>query len=288
MVHFSQYRIQTALLSLFLIASGVIAYIYNGGFRYSVDFTGGTDIRMRFEKPENTGAIQKAIHDEWNGTVYNIVDANEIIIRIQDTPETVENLDQKIVATVNAVSEDNPGTILQKNSLSSSVGDTLRYASLKAIIISLLLMLLYIAFRFEFAFGFGAVIALLHDPIAVLAVFLILNREISIDVIGGLLAVIGYSINDTIVIFTQIRKNLKIMKGQPIATIVDTSINQTLRRTILTSVATCLVVGSMLIFGGDAIRSLSLAIFIGIIVGTYSSIFVASSIMMYFYQEKNK
>jgi preprotein translocase subunit SecF len=286
MVHFSQYRIHSALLSALLIVSGIVAYIYNGGFRYSVDFTGGTDIRMRFEKPENTAAIQKAIHDEWKGTVYNIIDANEIIIRIQDTPETVENLDQKIQATVDAVSVDNPGTILQKNSLSSSVGDTLRYASIKAIIIALLLMLLYIAFRFEFAFGFGAVVALLHDPIAVLAVFLFINREISIDVIGGLLAVLGYSINDTIVIFTQIRKNLKVMKGQPIDVIVDTSINQTLRRTILTSVATTLVVGSMFVFGGDAIRSLSLAILIGIIVGTYSSIFLASSIMMCFYKEE--
>jgi len=286
MVHFSQYRIHTALFSLLLIVAGVVAYIYNGGFRYSVDFTGGTDIRMRFEKPQNTAAIQKAVHDEWNGTVYNILDANEIIIRIQDSPETVENLDQAIQATVSAVSPDNPGAIIQKNSLSSSVGDTLRYASIKAIIISLLLMLLYIALRFEFAFGFGAVVALLHDPIAVLAVFLFLNREISIDVIGGLLAVIGYSINDTIVIFTQIRKNLKVMKGQPIDVIVDTSINQTLRRTILTSLATALVVGSMLVFGGEAIRSLSLAILIGIIIGTYSSIFIASSIMMCFYKEE--
>ncbi|MBV8661151.1 MAG: protein translocase subunit SecF [Candidatus Dependentiae bacterium] len=285
MVHFSQYRIQSALLSLLLISVGVVAYIHNGGFRYSVDFTGGTDIRMRFEKPENTAAIQKAVYDEWKGTVYNIVDANEIIIRMQDTPETVENLEQKIVATVDAVSTDNPGTILEMNSLSSSVGDSLRYASLKAILIALFLMLLYIAFRFEFAFGFGAVVALLHDPIAVLTIFLLLNREISIDVIGGLLAVLGYSINDTIVIFTQIRKNLKLMKGQPIAVIVDTSINQTLRRTILTSLATALVVGAMFVFGGEAIHSLSLAILIGILVGTYSSIFVASSIMMYFYKE---
>ena len=285
MVHFSQYRIHTALLSVLLVIAGITAYIVNGGFRYSVDFTGGTDIRMRFEKPENTSAIQKAIHDEWKGTVYNIIDANEIIIRIQDTPETTENLDQKIQATVDAVSTDNPGAILQKNSLSSAVGDTLRYSSIKAMIIALLLMLLYIAFRFEFAFALGAVVALLHDPIAVLSVFLFINREISIDVIGGLLAVIGYSINDTIVIFTQIRKNLKTMKGQPIATIVDTSINQTLRRTILTSVATTLVVGSMFIFGGDAIRSLSLAILVGILIGTYSSIFIASSIMMCFYKE---
>ncbi|MBP6869369.1 protein translocase subunit SecF [Candidatus Babeliales bacterium] len=286
MVHFSQYRIQSVLLSLLLIFAGVVAYIHNGGFRYSVDFTGGTDIRMRFEKPENTAAIQKAVHDEWKGTVYNILDANEIIIRIQDTPETVDNLDEKVLATVDAVSTDNPGTILQKNSLSSSIGDSLRKSSLKALLIALFLMLLYIAVRFEFAFGIGAVIALFHDALTVLAVFLLINREISIDVVAALLAVLGYSINDTIVIFTQIRKNLKAMKGKPLAEIVDTSINQTLRRTMLTSLSTALVVGSMLIFGGESIFSLSLAILLGIIFGTYSSIFIASSIMMCFYKEE--
>jgi len=286
MFHFSQYRIQSALLSLILILSGVAAYIYNGGFQYSVDFTGGTDIRMRFEKPENTTAIKKAVYDEWKGTVYNIIDANEIIIRVQDTPETVENLEHKILATVNAVSVDNPGKILQKNSLSSSIGDSLRKSSLTAIIIALLLMLLYIAVRFQFAFAIGAVIALFHDALTVLAVFLLLNREISIDVVGAILAVLGYSINDTIVIFTQIRKNLKALKGQPLAAIVDTSINQTLRRTLLTSLSTAIVVGSMFVFGGDTIRSLSLAILLGVIFGTYSSIFIASSIMMVFYQEE--
>ncbi|AXK60778.1 protein translocase subunit SecF [Candidatus Chromulinivorax destructor] len=285
MFHFSQYRIQSALLSLLVIFAGISAYIYNGGFRYSVDFTGGTDIRMRFDKPENTAAIKKAIHDEWNGTVYNIIDANEIIIRIQDTPETTDNLDQKIQATVDAVSIDNPGKILQKSSLSSAVGDSLRNSSIKAILIALALMLVYIAMRFRFAFAIGAVVALFHDALAVLACFLIINRPIDIDVVAAILAVLGYSINDTIVIFTQIRKNLVSMKGKALDVIVDTSINQTLRRTILTSASTSLVVGSMLIFGGDAIRSLSLAILLGIIFGTYSSIFIASSIMMLFYKE---
>jgi preprotein translocase subunit SecF len=285
MFHFSQYRIQSALLSLIVIFAGIAAYVHNGGFRYSVDFTGGTDIRMRFDKPENTAAIKKAIHDEWNGTVYNIIDANEIIIRIQDTPETTDNLDQKVQATVDAVSIDNPGRILQKSSLSSAVGDSLRNSSIKAILIALFLMLLYIAMRFKFAFAVGAVVALFHDAVAVLACFLIINRTIDIDVVAAILAVLGYSINDTIVIFTQIRKNLASMKGQALDVIVDTSINQTLRRTILTSASTSLVVGSMLIFGGDAIRSLSLAILLGIIFGTYSSIFIASSVMMLFYKE---
>jgi len=287
MFHFSQYRVQSVLLSSILIFAGMTSYIRNGGFQYSVDFTGGTDIRMRFEKPEDTPAIKEAIQDEWKGTVYNIVDANEIIIKIQSTAETVENLDKKVLATVDAVSIDNPGTIIQINSLSSSVGDTLFYSSMKAIVIALFLMLLYIAFRFKFAFAVGSVLALFHDALAILACFLILNREISIDVVGAILATLGYSINDTIIIFTQIRKNLTKLKGQPLAVIVDTSINQTLRRTLLTSFSTALVVGSMFVFGGSTIRDLSLAILLGIVIGTYSSIFIASSIMMIFYKEEN-
>ena len=286
MFHFLRYRAHSALLSAAIIGAGFFAYNQNGGFRYSVDFTGGTEIRMRFEKPENTAAIQKSIHDEWQGTVYNILEANEIIIRVQDTPEKVQNLDEKIKATVNKVSIDNPATIIQKNSLSSSVGDSLRWKSIKAIIIALLAMLLYIGLRFKFAFAIGAVVAIFHDALAILACFLLLNREISIDVVGAILATLGYSINDTIVIFTKIRKNLKDLKGESLRSIVDQSINQTLRRTLLTSLSTGLVVGSQFIFGGDTIRSLSLALLLGIIFGTYSSIFIASSVMMLFLKEE--
>lgn len=285
MFYFLRYRMHSALLSLLIIGAGIVSYLYNGGFRYSVDFTGGTEIRMRFDKQEDTAAIKQAIADEWKGTVYNILDANEIIVRVQETPENVKDLDKKIKATVDKASVDNPAKIVQKNSLSSSVGDTLRWKSIQAVIIALLAMLMYIGIRFKFAFAVGAVVAILHDALAILACFLLLNREISIDVIGAILATLGYSINDTIVIFTRIRKNLKGSKGSSISTIVNNSINQTLRRTLLTSLSTGLVVGSQFFFGGDSIRSLSLALLLGIIFGTYSSIFIASSVMMLFFKE---
>lgn len=287
MFYFLRYRIHSALLSLAIIGAGIVAYIHNGGFRYSVDFTGGTEIRMRFDKPENTAAIKKAIADEWNGTVYNILEANEIIVRVQDTPEKVTDLDKKIRATVDKASQGNPSQVIQKNSLSSSVGDTLRWKSIKAIIIALLAMLIYIGIRFQFAYAVGAVVAIFHDALAILACFLLLNREISIDVIGAILATLGYSINDTIVIFTRIKQNLKKEKGLSLETIVNNGINQTLRRTLLTSLSTGLVVGSQFIFGGDSIRNLSLALLLGIIFGTYSSIFIASPTMMLF-SPKNK
>jgi preprotein translocase SecF subunit len=134
--------------------------------------------------------------------------------------------------------------------------------------------------RFKFAFAAGTVVALLHDAIAILACFLFLDKDISLNMIGAILTVLGYSINDTVVIFTRIRNNLKHSSGQSMHDVVNMSINQTLRRTLLTSFATTLVVASLFIFGGEVLRDLSLALLVGIIVGTYSSIYIASPVMM--------
>lgn len=286
MFNFLRYHKIAAIFSIALIGTGVGLYIKNGGFQYSVDFTGGAEIRVRFAEKENTDAIKNAIAKEWNGTVYNILESNEIIVRVQDTPVTVENLDQKLLATINNASAENPGTLLQINSISNSVGQTLRNKSILAILMALLLMLLYITARFKLAFAVGAVVAILHDALAILACFLLLNNEISIDVIGAILATLGYSINDTIVIFTKIRQNLKTMKNKPISEVVNISLNQTLRRTLLTSLSTALVVGSQFVFGGATIRSLSLALLLGIIFGTFSSIFIASPTMMLLFKEE--
>ena len=147
-------------------------------------------------------------------------------------------------------------------------------------------MLLYIWLRFfSVSFGVGAVVSLFHDAIVILGIFLLFDKEISINVISAILAVLGYSINDTIVIFTKIRQNIKTMRDVPIAKIVNTSINQTLSRTILTSFSTALVVLSLFILGGEALRDLSLALLIGIIFGTYSSIYIASPLMLLLYKE---
>lgn len=286
MYDFLKYRVPSALFSMVIIAAGIAAYITKGGFRYSVDFTGGTEVRIRFEKPENTAEIKKAVHADWQGTVYNVLAANEIIVRIQSSAESVQGLDEKVLATVNKISEGNPGTVIQSNSISNSVGQGLWAKFLKAILISLILLLLYITFSFQFAFAVGAVVAIAHDALVILSWFLLLDKEISIEVIGAILATLGYSINDTIIIFSQIRKNLKKVKGKSLHDIVNLSLNQTLTRTILTSVATALVVVSLFVLGGETIRDLSFALLLGIVFGTFSSIYIASPVMMLFAKEK--
>ncbi len=284
--NFLRYRILAAGLSVAFIAVGVVSYVVKGGFRYSVDFTGGTEVRLKFEKPENSAEVKKAIHDEWKGTVYTVLGRNEIIVRVQETVDKVKDLNEKILTTVNKVSIDNPGEITQINSISNSVGQSLWQKFLKAIIISLLLLLLYITLSFQFAFAVGAIVGIVHDAFIVLTFFILLDKEISIEVIGAILATLGYSINDTIIIFSRIRQNLKKEKTMSLYDLVNVSLNQTLRRTLLTSSATALVVLSQFVFGGPTIRDLSFALLLGIVFGTLSSIYIASPVMMLFSKDR--
>jgi preprotein translocase SecF subunit len=181
---------------------------------------------------------------------------------------------------------DNPVALMQSEAVGESVGEMLRSNSFYAVLFSILAILLYIAFRFwSVAFGLGAVVSLVHDTVVMLGACMFLNIEISMVVIGAILALLGYSNNDTIVNFSQIRKNIKQMRGASLYDIINTSINQMLRRTIMTSAATSLVVLAMLIFGGEVLRDFSLIFLVGIIFGTYSSIYIASPVVMWFYKE---
>jgi len=283
--NFLKYSVPSVLFTLVIIGAGIAAYIVKGGFRYSVDFAGGTELRVRFEQPVDTEAVKKAIHDGWQGTVYSVIGSPELIVRVQQTPDKVDGLDKKLIEAINTASENNPGVVLQVNSISRTISDNLWSVWLKAILLALFLLTLYLSISFRPAFAIGAVLALAHDALIVLACFILLDKEISIDFIGAIMAVLGYSINDTIIVFSRIRYNMKKLKGQSLYDIVNISVNERLRRTILTSFATSLVVMSMFIFGGDTIRDFSLVILLGIIFGTFSSIYIASPIMMFFVKE---
>ncbi|MBI2344574.1 protein translocase subunit SecF [Candidatus Dependentiae bacterium] len=280
--NFLKYSVPSVLLTLVIIGAGIVGYVTKGGFKYSVDFAGGTELRVRFQKPIDTEAVKKIVHDDWQGTVYSVVGSPELIIRVHQAPDQVANLDKQLLASLDRVSPDNPAEVLQIMSISRTISDNLWAEWLKAIIIALALLTLYLSISFKFAFALGAVIALAHDALIVLACFILLDKEISIDFIGAIMAVLGYSINDTIIVFSRIRHNMKKLHSESLYDIVNISVNERLRRTILTSFATALVVLSMFIFGGDTIRDFSLVILLGIIFGTFSSIYIASPIMMLF------
>jgi preprotein translocase subunit SecF len=295
MINFLKYRLVCAIFSLALFAGFIGLYSYRMAtrgyaFSYSVDFTGGTQFLLRFSKPVSDSQIKDILEKNgFHNPAMRDFSQNEIIVRLKQVSTDTKGFSENIQ---NALQNALPNTkveILSVDSVSGGIGEVLRWKSIYAVGLALLLMLLYIWFRFwSVSFGVGAVVALFHDAMVILFAFLLLDKEISINVISAILAVLGYSINDTIVIFTKIRQNIKTMRNVPIEKIVNVSLNQTLRRTILTSFATSLVVLSLITLGGEALRDLSLALLIGMIFGTYSSIYIASPIMLLLYKEGAK
>lgn len=290
MVNYLKYRYACTAFFIFLIVAGVGGYFYNvnkygTAFNFSVDFTGGTQVLLKFAQPIGSDNIRSILSEKgFSGAELREFGANEVLIRVQNFDADVRGVGSKIAAALQQEAKDNNVEILGVNSVGSAVGDNLRWGAIKAIVIALFLMLLYVAIRFRFAFAVGAVFALFHDALVIAVYFLLSRQEMSIDVIGAILMVLGYSINDTIVIFSKIRENLARMGSVGLVDVVNISINQTMTRTIRTSLSTALVVVSLLVFGGEMLRGLSITLLLGIIFGTYSSIFVASPVMMYLYK----
>lgn len=294
MINFLKFRYIALLFSITTVAAGVVAYVYKiqtrgYAFSYSVDFTGGTQILFKFSQPVTGSNVEKLLeHAGWPGAITREFSGkNDVLVRVKEVVTDSKGLAERMRE---AIKQQLPGTdidILQSESIGPGIGADLRWKSIYAVLLSMLAMLLYIAWRFwSLSFGVGAVVSLLYDAIFLLVVFLLFDLEISVNIIGAILAVLGYSMNDTIVIFSRIRSNIVKMPQTPIGTIVNVSINETLRRTLLTSLATTLTVVAMLLLGGQVLRDFSLALFIGIVFGTYSSIYIASPVMMMLYRQK--
>lgn len=288
MIDFLKWRNASALFSLTLLAifAGASIYRYQTRghvFSYSIDFTGGVQVLFRSDLPFSDTVLKDALTAQgWEGTSIRMLSGNEAIVRVKEFTAETKDVGDRILTTIQAAFPGNSITLLESESVGPGVGETLRWKSIYAVILVLIALLAYIALRFwSFAFAAGAVVALAHDALVMLALFLLLDREISVNVIGAILAILGYSINDTIVIFSQIRDSFQKHSGESLENNVNVSLNKTFTRTILTSISTGIPVIIMLIFGGEALYDLSLALLVGIIFGTYSSIYVASPVMMY-------
>ena len=280
-INFMRYKELCLSLFLVLIIATGFTYWLKNGFNYSVDFTGGTQLQLKFENPVDGEQIKNLLKDAgWKSVDIRVFSSNHILVRLQSEVE-LKTL-QKQISEFLASKISNKLTIEKIDSVSPKVGKLLRSNSIKAIFIALVLMLLYITIRFKSSYALGAVLALVHDTLIIVFFFLLTGIEISADVIAAIIMILGYSINDTIVIFSRIRENIVILKDKPMLEIVNISLNQTLRRTLLTSFSTALVVMSLIMLGGETLRGLSFVLLIGIIFGTYSSIFIASPIMLMF------
>lgn len=279
---FLKYRYVWLVVSILYLVVGIGAYFALGGFKYNIDFTGGAEIRLSFEKPLELTQLRSVVSNcGWKDVIIQETGTNkrEFMIRMGGEQQDA-NLEQKIVDALKTGMPGNKATIVGMTKVGAEVRSETTWNAIKAVFLAMLVLLLYIAVRFEFRFGVGAVVALAHDLLAILA-FLVLTREqVSLDVLAAMMAILGYSVHDTIVIFSRIRENMKNLRNLSEYDIVNLSINQTLSRTLLTSFATLLSVIAILTLGGETLRGLSLIMFVGIIVGTYSSIYIASPVMM--------
>lgn len=280
MIDFLRWKNFNICLSISFIVISAIAW-YTRGISYSVDFDGGSQILLSFAQPVNSDDIKRILITKgWSSVVTREFSPTEVVVRIKEFVGDSKGEVERLRATLQEGLGGNQVTVKSKESVGPAAGANMRIKAIYAMLIGLLLMLIYVAVRFEFSFAAGAVLSLLHDALTIVGAFILMGLEMSPNVIVAVLTILGYSINDTIVIFTRIRENLHKVSQESLYNIVNLSTNQTLTRTILTSFATSLTVLAFLFIGGESLRDLSLALLIGIVVGTYSSIYIASPVMM--------
>lgn len=266
----------SSILLIICLASIVIK-----GFNFGIDFSSGYIVQLKFNQQISVLDIQNKFSqnniDDVSVQLYG--SSKDILLKLKDD----KLFQQKNINNyLNEIFSDNSFTISKLEYVGSQVGSELREKGEWAMLIALFSILIYVAMRFELIYGLGAITALIHDVIITLGVFSFFDLTFDLSVLAAVLAVIGYSLNDSIVVFDRIRENNIVLRKLSIVDVLDKSINQTLSRTLVTSLTTLLVIFSLLIFGGDAVRNFSIAMFIGIVVGTYSSIFVASASLSYF------
>jgi preprotein translocase subunit SecF len=271
------------VVSAVLIIAGVVSLIVHGGPNYGIDFAGGTLIQVRLSQPASPGEIRQALKEGGlTGTVQHFggEGAREYLIRLQATSPDLEGLSATIAGALAERFGEDSFEIRRTEMVGPKVGKDLRNKGLQAIIAALIGILIYISVRFELKFAIGAVVALGHDVMITVGALSLTNREVSLPVLAALLTIVGYSLNDTIVVYDRIRENMRRKRrGGEYDTMINLSVNETLSRTILTSVTTLIVITILFILGGGVIHDFAFALLIGIIVGTYSSVFVASPVV---------
>jgi preprotein translocase subunit SecF len=266
---------------MILIGLGSIAL--SGGLKYGIDFSGGTLIQLQFKTAPDIELIRDGLKTIGLGesTIQEFGTKRDILIRVQRSEEKLEAVGSQVRNSLGEKFNKADITIERVEMVGPQVGRDLREKALLSILYAIIGIVIYISWRFELQYAIAAIIALIHDVLVTMGAFSILDKEFTLVIVAAFLTIIGYSLNDTIVVFDRIRENLRRKGKNTLAQIINTSINQTLSRTLLTSGTTLLVVVALFVFGGEIIHDFSFALLVGILVGTYSSIFIASVFLVY-------
>ena len=273
------------VISAVISLIGIIAIIQiaRGAANMGIDFSGGTSIQLKFEKPVQISDARTALHKNGiaKADLQEIKDGNKLLIKLDNNAGTALGKPAEAVqAAFKKEFANNNFVIESSTEIGPSIGDKLRNDTLTAVVLSLLAIVAYIAWRFDFKFGIGATLATMHDCLAMFAAFYLLGLEINLLFITAVLTIAGYSLTDTVVVFDRIRENLhKNLKGD-LVKIFNDSVNEVLSRTIVTSLTVFIAAASLYFFGGEVIHDFSFALLVGVAVGTYSSVFVASPIVV--------
>ena len=268
------------------VISGIVALIGiigiiqigRGAANMGIDFSGGTSMQLKFAQPVTTEAARNALSKGGVKEVelQEITDGNQLLVKMQkSTAQSADN----VQAILKQGLPTNPFTVESSTEIGPSIGEKLKQDTLVAVALSMLGIILYIAWRFDFKFGVAAVVATMHDVLAIIAVFYVMDKEVNILLITAVLTIAGYSLTDTVVVFDRIRENMHKSLKDPLSVVFNRSINEVLSRTIITSVTTFMAAISLFLFGGEVIHDFAFALVVGVLVATYSSVFVASPIV---------
>ncbi|MBT8139396.1 MAG: protein translocase subunit SecF [Gammaproteobacteria bacterium] len=277
-INFMGARRITQVLSLVLLAVAIFS-LATRGLNFGLDFTGGTLVEVGYEPAVPLQEVRAALEQSGfeNSQVVNFGSESEVLVRLGQA--NTADLGDRVLATLREATQANVN-LKRIEYVGPQVGEELREQGGLGLLVAILGVMLYVAVQFQFKFSLGAVAALIHDVVLTLGLFSLLQLDFDLTVLAALLAVIGYSLNDTIVVADRIRENFRMLRREEPEAVINRSLNQTLGRTVMTSLTTLLVLTSLFVFGGDIIHGFATALIFGVIVGTYSSIFVASGMLL--------
>lgn len=276
--------------SALMIILGFIAIVQiaRGEANLGIDFAGGTSVQIKFNESIPLEDVRKTL-SRGGITEFDLqalISENKVLIRIKKGEQTLGSLSKKIIAVLSDKYSESNIVVDSTTEIGPKVGSRLRNDAFWAVMAAIIGILIYITFRFQFKFSVGATVATIHDVLAVLSVFFLMGKEINLMLVSSLLMIAGYSLTDTVVVFDRIRENLGSRKKKSISEIVNQSINECLSRTIITSLTTFFAASMLYLLGGEVIHDFAFAIMLGIAIGTYSSMFVASPVVLLFGEDK--